>query len=75
MEIIGLTVVAILSREMALKGVRGILERMDADPDLKRVAERREALVPYPPPGADSIVASREPFKNSEEEKVTQHAN
>jgi len=55
---------------MALKGVQRILEKMDADPDLIRVAKRLESLYPYPPPGADSIVKSREPFKISEDEKV-----
>ena len=58
--IIGLTVVAIISRPRALMGVQRILSKLGADDQLIRVAQRKELLQPYPPPGTDKIVVSRE---------------
>ena len=58
--IIGLTVVAIISRPRALMGVQRILRKLGADDQLIKVAQRKELLQSYPPPGADKIVVSRE---------------
>jgi len=59
LQIIGLTIIAILSRPMALRGVQRILKMLRADKMLSDVARRKEPLKPYPPPGADQIVKSR----------------
>jgi lipopolysaccharide/colanic/teichoic acid biosynthesis glycosyltransferase len=60
LKIIGLTAGAILSRSLALQGVRRILKEIGADDQLLRIAQRQEPLPPYPPPGLDRIVRSRE---------------
>jgi lipopolysaccharide/colanic/teichoic acid biosynthesis glycosyltransferase len=59
LELVLLTVVALVSRRRALAGVERILERLGAD-ELTRTAARRDApLRRYPPPGAAAIVTSR----------------
>jgi lipopolysaccharide/colanic/teichoic acid biosynthesis glycosyltransferase len=55
-----LTAVAIVSRRHALDGVQALLRQLGADEALLRIADRREPLVPSPPPGGDHIVASRD---------------
>jgi lipopolysaccharide/colanic/teichoic acid biosynthesis glycosyltransferase len=55
-----LTVVSILSREKALVGVGKILISINAPNKVLRMAERKQALVPLPPPGGTSIVTSRD---------------
>jgi lipopolysaccharide/colanic/teichoic acid biosynthesis glycosyltransferase len=60
LKVILLTAVAILSRERALAGVGRILRDLRADPELIRVAARQEPLQAAPPPGATSIVTSRD---------------
>ena len=57
--LVGLTVVAIVSRPTALKAVTKILEKMSAPPELTEVASRTCTLIPFPPPGMDTIVTSR----------------
>lgn len=59
LRIIGLTIVAVVSRQRALAGVISILEGLGADPDIVRLAARQEPLVPLAPPGAADIVRSR----------------
>ena len=54
-----LTVVTLLSREKALWRVNRLLKRLDAPADLIRVSKRKDVLVPFSPPGADSVVVSR----------------
>ena len=58
--LIGLTVVAIFSRSFALKGVTRLLEFIHAPEDVIQVAKRQDVLTPFPPPGSDQIVTSRE---------------
>lgn len=60
-QIIGITAAAILSRDVALRGVQRLLEGLGADEQLRAVARREQPLVPTPPPGSDKIVVSREP--------------
>jgi lipopolysaccharide/colanic/teichoic acid biosynthesis glycosyltransferase len=60
LTLIALTAVAIVSHRFALAGVRWLLERHGADPDLLDLAGRRRPRVPQPPPGADHRVTSRE---------------
>ncbi|MCK5509604.1 MAG: sugar transferase [Desulfobacterales bacterium] len=52
--IILLTIAAILSRPLALRGVQGILQSWNADERLIKIARRDESLYSYPPPGTDS---------------------
>lgn len=59
LELLVLTVVAIVARPRALDGVQRILERLDADAETRQVARRDAALRPSPPPGTDQIVTSR----------------
>ena len=54
-----LTVVALFSRGQALWGVNRLLERLDAPADVIRVSKREAVLMPFPPPGADTVVVSR----------------
>ena len=57
--IIILTLISIVSRPVALRGVQRILKKLGADNQLLRVAKRQAPLEPYPPPGAAHIVQSR----------------
>ena len=59
LALILLTVIAIISRKYALWGVNKLLILINASDDVIRVSKREDALVPYPPPGSDSIVTSR----------------
>jgi len=54
-----LTVVALFSREKALWGVNRMLMLLDASADVIRVSKREDVLMPYPPPGANTVVVSR----------------
>lgn len=54
-----LTIVAIFSRSMALKGIKKMLTILGADQQLISVSLRNSELCPYPPPGADTIVESK----------------
>lgn len=54
------TVIAILSKEKALKGVCSILKSMGAEEGLVFLAKRSEPLKPMPPPGGVKIVTSRD---------------
>lgn len=58
-RLILLTALTFVSREKALNGVQRLLDDLHADEMLKQVAERREKLQPFPPPGADEVVTSR----------------
>ncbi|MCD6581140.1 MAG: sugar transferase [Desulfuromusa sp.] len=58
-KLILLTVIAIVSRQQALNGVVKILEDLGADERLVAVAKRNTELQPFPPPGAETIMASR----------------
>ena len=53
LQVIWLTVIAIVSKSLALKGVQGILQKWDADARLIKVARRGEPLYTYPPPGSE----------------------
>lgn len=60
MKLIYLTVIAIISKESALKSINRILSRLKADKELIAVAKRDQPLVPTPPPGARNIVMNKE---------------
>jgi lipopolysaccharide/colanic/teichoic acid biosynthesis glycosyltransferase len=59
-RLIWLTVVAILSRDIALKKISRLLYKLNADKELVAVSLREAKLTPTPPPGARSIVTNRE---------------
>lgn len=59
-RLILLTVIAILSRDKALKNISEILQSMNADIELVSIALRKDILVPTPPPGSVKIVTNRE---------------
>jgi lipopolysaccharide/colanic/teichoic acid biosynthesis glycosyltransferase len=59
LALILLTVVAIFSRPLALRGLQKVLKRLGADDRLLAVAMREGPLRPYPPPGSSEIVTSR----------------
>lgn len=54
-----LTIVAIMSRKLALSGINKLLVYYQVEEDIVKIASRKDRLSPYPPPGADSIVTSR----------------
>ena len=56
-RIVALTLLGAFSRERALAGVASMLAAWNADPLLCRMARRREPLLPWPPPGAEQVVA------------------
>jgi lipopolysaccharide/colanic/teichoic acid biosynthesis glycosyltransferase len=59
LQLIFLTAVAIISRRRALAGVQSVLDSLEADAMLKRVARREDDLKPSPPPGATEVVTHR----------------
>lgn len=67
--LIGLTILAIVKRESALKGVQLILKKLNVDPAIIRVAGRQVPLYFAPPPGTDesptSPTNSRTAYGNS----------
>ena len=54
--LIFLTVVAIVSRPVALRALGKLLRRWQVDPLVIRMAARQEPLLPHPPPGAAEVV-------------------
>ena len=59
LQLILLTVLAVFSRETALKHVVRLLKNIGADEKLCKIASRKEPLEPAPPPGAEEIVSQR----------------
>jgi hypothetical protein len=55
LQLVVLTVVAILSRPKALAGVQRLLRKLRADEQLIKVAGRSEPLAPYPPPSMQAV--------------------
>ena len=56
-RILWLTAIALGSRNAALEGLAGILDRLGADPELKRICLRRGPLPHGLPPGAPKHLA------------------
>lgn len=61
LRLLWLTVVAMVSRNRALKRSAEIVTRRGGPPEVAQIALRAAPLVPHPPPGADLIVTSRSP--------------
>ena len=59
-QILVLTAVAIFSRDRALAGVQRILRDLNVDEEIRTVALRDNSLEPSVPPGASTIVQSRQ---------------
>ena len=59
-QLIWFTVLAILSRDKALRSVSALLARAGAEDALVELAQRQAPLVATPPPGAKNIVTNRE---------------
>ncbi len=60
LKLVALTVVAVVSRERALKGINKMLISMDAPSEVIEVAKREKKLIPCPPLGSSKIVTSRD---------------
>lgn len=60
LKIILYTVVAIASKERALNWIGKQLEKYGVDPAVVEIASRKADLYPFPPPGSECIVTSRE---------------
>ena len=58
-RLVHLTILAIFSREKALKGLCKLLEQIGVPKDVIKVSRRESVLVAFPPPGSDAIVTSR----------------
>ncbi len=58
-KLILLTVLSILNREKALQALSKIIKSLGADDKLIQISKRQDKLLPYPPPGSDSIVYDR----------------
>jgi lipopolysaccharide/colanic/teichoic acid biosynthesis glycosyltransferase len=58
--LIGFTALAIVSKQRSLKAVNALLKLLKAPEDLIVLATREKPLTPQPPPGATSIVKTRE---------------
>jgi lipopolysaccharide/colanic/teichoic acid biosynthesis glycosyltransferase len=58
-KLIYYTIIAIVRKSWALKGIRKLLLKLGADPQLVEMASRNSPLQAYPPPGASEIVQSR----------------
>ena len=56
LELIMFTVVALVSKPLALKWVVKKLEKFNVDQKIIEVAKRDKELYPFPPPGSDKIV-------------------
>jgi lipopolysaccharide/colanic/teichoic acid biosynthesis glycosyltransferase len=60
LKLVALTVLALVSRDKALRGVHAALLRLRAPADLAQIALRRVSLEPLPPPGSTEVVTSRQ---------------
>ncbi|MAR96228.1 MAG: sugar transferase [Candidatus Marinimicrobia bacterium] len=59
-KIIFYTVISILKRDTSIAWVVSRLASYDSDPQLIEVSRRNNVLYPFPPPGSDVIVGSRD---------------
>lgn len=59
MQLVLLTMVAVVNRSKALEVVSALLAKLGAEPKLVEISKRQLELTPTTPPGADQIVTSR----------------
>jgi lipopolysaccharide/colanic/teichoic acid biosynthesis glycosyltransferase len=60
LTLIIITIVSIFSREKALEMIVRLLTKLHAENEIIVISSRKIALTPYPPPGSDKIVTTRE---------------
>ena len=60
LKLIYLTLVSLISREVSLQKMCYILEVLNAPNNVVMAASRKEPFFPYPPPGSEKIVESRD---------------
>jgi hypothetical protein len=60
LQLVLLSLIAIVSRNAALKKLTIIMKQLGAPEDLIVIATRTTPLLPSPPPGAEQIVISRD---------------
>lgn len=60
LQLILLTIRAILSKEAALRQLVSLMKKQGASEELREIASREKPLTPTPPPGANRIVTSRD---------------
>ena len=60
LKLIYLTLVSLISREASLQKMCYILEVLNAPNNVVMAASRKEPFFPYPPPGSEKIVESRD---------------
>jgi lipopolysaccharide/colanic/teichoic acid biosynthesis glycosyltransferase len=60
LTLILVTIVSLFSREKALKMIVRLLTKLHAENELITISSRKIKLTPYPPPGSDKIVTTRE---------------
>lgn len=53
------TLVSIFSRRKTLKGIVKMLKKIKVDESLINISKRDQSLVPFPPPGLDHVVMTR----------------
>ena len=58
-KLIFITIITIFNRKLALKNLAKLLKKYNASQSLIKIAERKEKLVPSPPPGSINIVKDR----------------
>ena len=59
LKLIFITLISIFNRNLALKNISKLLKKYNASESLIKIAERKERLVPSPPPGSTNIVKDR----------------
>jgi lipopolysaccharide/colanic/teichoic acid biosynthesis glycosyltransferase len=59
-----ITLIAIFSKSIALKEINKILKKLNADIDLIEVAKRKDVLLPFPPPGSETVENGEKYLKN-----------
>ena len=60
LKLIYITVISLFSRKSALLSLCGLLRLIGAAEPVIEIASRKKDFVPYPPPGSEDIVRSRE---------------
>ena len=60
LQLIFLTILAIISKDTALNSITKLLKEYGANNELIMVSKRKDPLVPTPPPGSSKIVTSRD---------------
>ena len=58
-KLIFITLISIFNRNLALKNISKVLKKYNASEFLIKIAERKEKLIPSPPPGLINIVKDR----------------